>query len=92
MSEYLLQIPTIAIISWIAWRISFVEKRLERVEERNTAIEKILNIPVQALVGEIKKGNLTLTEKAKNQSQEELNSLSADSLIFSTKKREEQSL
>lgn len=89
MSESLmLEIPVIAIISWVAYRLNFVEKKVLSIERRQENIENILNIPVQSLVKQIENGELTLTEKAR----EESNTLNEDSPMSSTKKAEGQSL
>lgn len=54
----LLQLPTLGILFWIVYRISFVEKRVGN-------IESLLHIPVQSLVASVKRGELTLSEQAK---------------------------
>jgi len=53
-----LELPTLAVLTWIVWRLSLVEKDVRKIND-------VLNIPVQSLIENIKDGKLTLSEQAK---------------------------
>lgn len=87
-----LELPMIALLTWIAFRQGLADRVIRSIGERVEKIEKILNIPVQMLVGKIDQGEATLSQKAIEEGAEVLSTLRTDSHISSTKNREEQSL
>lgn len=92
MELSLLQLPTLATLLWIAYEQRVIKLSLSFLEGRIGNVEKMLNIPVQTLVANIKSGDLTLSEKAARDLTQESNIQNEDSLISSTKKQERQSL
>lgn len=78
----LMEIPIIALLTFLLFR-------LENLNARIGKIEKLLNIPVNLLVEEVKNGVVT---KGFSKEIEGLNSLKRDNHILSIKKQEEQSL
>jgi len=53
-STMLLEVPQLALIVWLAWRVNVVEKRQQAFADILVRVENMLNIPVEAILGSIK--------------------------------------
>lgn len=58
----LLEIPTMILISWIAWRLAVVEKTLAEVI-------KILGVPINLMLKKVQNGEVTLGLPEKSNTQ-----------------------